>query len=459
MLSRRSCLAGLAGLGVLPVSARAAESKYQGATVHFLTERNAHQLALADKLGEIARGWGVNFDTRYITTDEIEKKVVIDYVGGAETWDLVYTGGVQRMAEWANGGMAKDIAPLISSVGDKELLAWDDFTDAARRAVTDGDKVFGLTVATSEQALVYRKDLFEHPEEQVAFQAKYGYALAAPQTYKQALDVAAFFTRKPGQMLAGRPLTADFYGTILADKRGTFLWHTYEDFVTAFGVDVFDAQTRKAGLDSPANLAALRTMQAFVPYLPPSHINMGSGEIANMFAAGQTAFIAEYFDRLLLNLSGGKAPVTLDMVDFTFLPTAEGNPKGARHGARSGPPVVAIYGRSRNAEVAYKLLEAACAPPQQVAMADKNLAYMPSRVSALRKLAAERPVTGYLLKLSQSDATLYTDRDILPYPSILKAAEIVDAVTGSWSDIMVGGAIEPKLQEAQAKVEKILGSA
>jgi multiple sugar transport system substrate-binding protein len=458
MLSRRSCLAGLVGLGAAPATARAAESKYRGATVRFLTERNAHQLALADKLAEIARAWGVDFAVRYITTDEIEKMVVIDYVGGAPTWDLVYTGGVQRMAQWAYGGMIKDIAPLIASVGDKDLLAWDDFTEAARHAVTDGDKRYGLTVATSEQAVVYRKDLFSHPEEQRAFQAKYGYQLQAPSTYAQAVDVTAFFTRKSGQTLAGKPLTADFYGTILADKRGTFLWHTYENFVAAYGVNLFDPQTHKVGLTSPANIAAVTAMKSFVPYLPASHINMGSGEIANMFAAGQAAFIGEYFDRLLLNLSNDKSPVTLDMVDFTLFPTAEGAADGAKHGARSGPPVVSIYGRSRNAEAAYKLLEAAVAPEQQLAMADKNVAYMPSRVSALRSLAAKRPVTGYLLKLAESGAALRTDRDILPYPSIMKAAEIVDAVTGSLSEIMIGGEVEPKLLEAQAKMEKLLGN-
>ena len=129
---------------------------------------------------------------------------MIDYVGGPTTWDLVYTGGIQRLAQWASAGVVHDIAPIIKSAGDPKLLGWDDFTPAARRAVTFGEKVYGLTVATSEQATVYRKDLFAHPAEASAFQAKHGYALAAPGTYKQALDVAAFFTRKAGERWRGR---------------------------------------------------------------------------------------------------------------------------------------------------------------------------------------------------------------------------------------------------------------
>lgn len=459
MLTRRLCLAALAAASAVPRRAAAAESKYRGATVTFLTERNASQLALADRLSTIAKEWGVRLNVRNITTDEIEKKVMIDFVGGATTWDLVYTGGIQRLAQWASRGVVLDIAPLIKSVGDPKLLAWDDFTPAARRAVTYGDKVFGLTVGTSEQAMVWRQDLFAHPGEMAAFQAKYGYALRAPETYNEALDVAAFFTRKPGDLLAGAKLEQPFWGTALAEKRGTYMWHTYENFVAAFGVDIYDPKTRAVGIASSAGQRAVETMKAFIPSMPPSYINMSSGEISEMFASGQVAFIGEYFDRLLLNLSKPGGPVGLDKAGFGFFPTAEGNPKGAKHGARSGPPVVAIYGKSANAEAAYKLLEAALAAPQQLEMAHGSTAYLPSRISVTKQIAKERPVLDYLLKLEQSDAATLTDADILPPPSIEKAAEIVDVVTGALSEIMVGAPLQARLQSAQTTVEGLLKSA
>jgi multiple sugar transport system substrate-binding protein len=456
MLTRRSTLAGLAGLAVAPTVARAAGEKYRGATVRLITERNSHQIALQEKLGEIARDWGVTLDVRNVTTDEIESKVVIDYVGGADTWDLIYTGGVQRMAQWAYGGIIKDIAPFIKSVGDPALLAWDGFTDAARHAVLDGDKVWGLTCATSEQSYVYRRDLFEDKAEQAAFEKRFGYPLEVPKTYAHHQDVAAFFTRKRGELLAGKLLDRDFYGTILCDKRGTFLWHTYENLVAAFGVSVYDPKTKKVGLLEPPNLALVKTMLTLVPTLPPSHINLSSGEGVTMFGNGQAAMIGEYFDRQVLTITRKGTPVTLDMVGFSFFPTAEGNPKGALSGMRSGPPVVSIYGRSRNAEAAYKLLEAALAPASMDDMARKYPGYMPARNEALQVKAATDPTCGYLLKLAQSRVTAMTDFDILPYPSILKASEIVDAVTGPLSEILVGAPMEPKLGEMQSKVEQIV---
>ena len=118
--------------------------------------------------------------------------------------------------------------------------------------------------------------------------------------------------------------------------------------------------------------------------------------------------------------------------------------------------MVSIYGRSANAEAAYKLLEDAVSMQGQQDMAEKNIAYLPSRVSVLASVAKQRPVLGYLLKLAQSDTTTMTDVDILPYPSIMKAAEIVDAITGSLSEILTGGGAQPKLLQAQTAVDRLV---
>ena len=71
-------------------------------------------------------------------------------------------------------------------------------------------------------------------------------------------------------------------------------------------------------------------------------------------------------------------------------------------------------------------------------------------------LSVNDPTSAYLLKLAAAKVTALTDFDILPYPSILKASEIVDAVTGPLSDILVGAPLDAKLEEMQAKVEKIV---
>lgn len=465
MLTRRASLAGLASLPLIPAAARAAAgglAQYKGTTVRFLTERNAHQLALADELAKLGRGAGIIVETRYITTDEIEKMVVIDYTGGAATWDLIYTGGVQRMAQWAYGKIILDLAPIMKRIGDPKLLDWSDFTASARHAITFGNKIFGITCATSEQAMAWRKDLFEDPGEKAAFRKRFGYKLAPPETYAAVHDVAEFFTRKPGRTLAGKKLAANFYGTILADKRGTFLWHTYENYAAAFGVQIYDPKTHKVGLTSPANVALVAAMKGLVPFMPPDHINMTSGEIAENFAHGNAAFIGEYFDRLVLVLSTS-GTVGLNNVGFSFFPSQPGNPLNRHHGARSGPPVISISSRSRHADAAYKLLEAACSVAGETDMIKTHTGYFPSRTSVLAELVKRLPVTEYLLRLSAAvgagKVSALTDRDILPYPAITKAAEIVDAVTTPLSQVLVGAPVKPKIAAMQNTVEKIIATA
>ncbi|MDP8994717.1 MAG: extracellular solute-binding protein [Pseudomonadota bacterium] len=432
----------------------AAQSPYEGTTIRFLTARNVHQTAVGDKLAEIAKEWGIDFDVRYVTTDELEKKVVLDYVGGAETWDLVYTGGVQRMYEWANGGIINEMTPLIEQHGDPEVLNWDAFTEAARNAVTTKEeKVLGLPVATSDQALAYRTDLFSHPEEKAAFQERYGYELAPPETYEQFYDVAEFFTREAGETLAGETLENDFYGTSFSNKRGTFLWHDYENIVLAFGVDIYDPETGEVGLTSQPSIEAARYYQSLVPFLPPGHINMSSGESTTLFASDRVAMVVEYFDRVVSTVDKEDTPIEPEQVDYTFPPTLEGNPRGLVHPFRSGPAVVSIFGRSRNPEAAYKLLEAVMTTENQLDMARKHFGYMPTKVPALEALVAEQPVVDYLVRISEEGVDALTDAEIMPYPSILKASEIGDAVSNAMSQILLGAEVEPELEKAQAELE------
>ena len=436
----------------------AADSPYKGLTLRFLTSANVHQKAMGKQLEKIAKEWGIQLDVRYVTTDELAKKVVLDYVGGADTWDLVYTGGVQRMFEWYEGGILEDIAPLMKKVGDSKVLDWNGFTDGAKNAVKLGDKVLGLAMATSDQALAYRADLFRNTDEKAAFKQKFGHDLVVPDTYKQYRDVAQFFTRKKGEKLAGNVLANDFYGVTYANKNGTFLWHSYENVILAFGVQVYDPKTRKVGLTSPVAIEAAKFYQSLLPYMPPGHINMSSAETTNNFVNGQAAMLIEYFDRIIGSVGQEKSRIKPEQVGYAFPPTQEGNPLGRKHAFRSGPAVVGVFGRSKNKEAAYKLLEASVSNDSQVQMMHESPGYMPTKLAALKQLAREQPVVDYLIKVSAADICACTDAVVLPYPSILKSSEIGDIVSIAVSAILTGSKVEDEMAKAQAAVEKAVAT-
>jgi multiple sugar transport system substrate-binding protein len=299
-ITRRGFTAGLAVAAAGSVAGAAqADTPYKGITLRFITVRSVHEDALVRRLGALAKQWGITLEVRQTTADDLGKKVVLDFVSGADTWDLIYPGGVQAMYEWNSRGILDDLAPLIARLSDPKILAWQDYTKEARDAATFGKKILGLPAATSDQAVAWRRDLFTDPGEAAAFQAKYHYKLAPPDTYTQWRDIAAFFTRKKGATLAGRVLTEDFYGTVFSDKAGIFVWHIYQNVALAFGVTLYDPKTGKADLLSPAGIAAVKFLLSMVPFMPPGHIGMANPEAMAVFTSGHCAFILEYFDREL----------------------------------------------------------------------------------------------------------------------------------------------------------------
>ncbi|GGM06320.1 extracellular solute-binding protein [Dactylosporangium sucinum] len=129
--------------------------------------------------------------------------------------ELPYDGLFNRLTtELANGKPSFDVCavdavwlPLFAG----KLAAIDQlFTDQVKadlfpalvKEASTGGKFVGMPVWTNAEVLLYRKDLFENPAEQAAFQTRFGYPLAPPKDWKQFTEVAQFFTR-PDQKLYG----------------------------------------------------------------------------------------------------------------------------------------------------------------------------------------------------------------------------------------------------------------
>lgn len=447
--------ATFATLNVAAGPASAADSPYKGKTVRFITQRSVHQNALAAEMEAIAKEWGINFEVRQVTAAELAKKVLLDYVAGADTWDIMYTGGVQRMYEWYGRGAIEDLSPIIKKVGDPKVLGWEELSKSDRDAVTFQGKILGIPLATSDQTMAYRKDLFENAEERSAFKAKYGYDLAPPETYKQYLDIATFFTRKKGEKLAGKVRDKDFYGTVMPNKKGVYIFHNYENLALAYGFDIYNPETRKADILSKQGIAAASFMKALVPLMPKGHINMANAEATASFVSGDVALYVEYFDRVVGTVARD-TPVSEAQVGYALPPSVEDNPKGLKNAFRSGPAVLVVSSLSKNKEAAYKLLEAVASSKTQLAMARKYPGFMPSKIPALKEFAKEKPVVGYLSHvLEDPNIAAVTDAGIMPYPSILKSAEISDAIGSALQAILIGGSVEPEMKKAQAKLNEI----
>ena len=122
--------------------------------------------------------------------------------------ELPYDGMFNRLSsEFSSGAVSFDVAALDSvwlpSFKDALQPIDEIFTDEAKKDIfpslvkeanVDGHFI-GLPAWTNAEIILYRKDLFEDAKNKADFQAKYGYELAAPTTWKQYQDISEFFTR------------------------------------------------------------------------------------------------------------------------------------------------------------------------------------------------------------------------------------------------------------------------
>lgn len=127
-------------------------------------------------------------------------------------------------------------------VRDNRILAWPAFFDA-------------------HHALLYRKDLFEDPDEKAAFKDQYGYELGPPQTWEEYRDAAEFFHR-PDE---------GFYGTFIS---GGIAWCMGASGPTKFvrniaGREYVDLEGEEVLVDTEKTREAWKFSKEITEFCPP----------------------------------------------------------------------------------------------------------------------------------------------------------------------------------------------
>jgi ABC-type glycerol-3-phosphate transport system substrate-binding protein len=213
--------------------------------------------------------------------------------------ELPYDGLFDRLSsEFATGTVSFDVAALdaiwLPTFADAVITLDDLFTDEVQADLFPGlleearvDGTFrGMPAWTNSEILFYRKDLFEDPAEQAAFEQEYGYPLAVPTTWDEFTDAAVFFTRD-----TNGDGSVDLYGT---DVKGAV--------ETEWLAHVLQAGSPGAVLDSDGNviidnaehLAALEFYSSFATELdvsPPGAAQLDWAAAQNLFNQGQLAML------------------------------------------------------------------------------------------------------------------------------------------------------------------------
>jgi multiple sugar transport system substrate-binding protein len=250
----------------------------------------ANQVAFFWNKQEMEDEFGVSLDIIGFSFEDLYTKLKTEFVADTGAYDVVVFFP-KYLGDFVANGYIIPLTPYIN----KFPPDMDDIVPAFRDLTSKvGNDYYTLPYDGDVLALFYRTDLFDNADEKAAFQAKYGYPLAVPETWDQYMDVAQFFTRKSGEKLAGQPLTENFYGTATYGSKD-FQYAWYLNYAASMGFQYFD-ENMVPGINSPIAVKALETYKKELQYAPPETITFGFDELQAAFLQGHLAMEIQWTD-------------------------------------------------------------------------------------------------------------------------------------------------------------------
>lgn len=371
--SRHVPIAGLMGAAAIALSVNSAGAAewsyaeaakpYAGVTIRVLDETTPLQETLSQIVPDFEKETGIKVEWELLNHFEVINKGQADFLSGRGHYDAVMMHGFQ-LGPMLSADAIRPIDDLMAdpALSDPDLDAKDFIASTYDTTAFYDGKQYGFINWNYNMVYWARGDLLSDPTEQAAFKEKYGYDLGPAKTLEQMRDIAEFFTRKKGEMLAGKPLESDFYGIVLEGiKGGTTFTTLWRSFIQNFGGDVVDANGRPS-IDSPESIAAIKLWAELWKYGPPGMAEYSLVDVPTVMGNGIAAQTLAWSDFVLGIDRPGKSPLAGKFV-YAPVPAKEG--REANRSAESEPSVTVIAKNSKNPEATFLFLEWLVSKKQQ----------------------------------------------------------------------------------------------
>jgi multiple sugar transport system substrate-binding protein len=335
-------------------------------------------------------GFNINLDT--IPYDALQQKVFAELASASSHYDIMIvdtpwmpalTGKIEPLSSYLKNSKLNDIAKpdlqdFIAKVfydtavynPSKSYLHYPDVTRPIDvDAIThQGFEIYGFPLQANVLTMSYRKDMFDDPHEQAAFQQQYKKPLAVPQTWDDFVTVAQFFTR-PSQRL---------YGTTLMAGDGDWATDDFKTLLACWGGNGhLVTDNFKLDFTTPAGVEALSFYSDLInkyKVTPPGVTEFSWDTAASTFGSGLTAMSMNYHN-VSLN-PGVKGEVAYAMA-----------PKQVTYGPHFGTWMLSVNSFSKNKEWAYRAVTWFTSGDVQTKMLKQQL--HPSRISVYQKAQAD----------------------------------------------------------------------
>jgi multiple sugar transport system substrate-binding protein len=289
MLRTKATLAAAAA-SALVLSVSSANAQNQQLTLCWAAWDPANALAELSK--DFTAESGVQMKFEFVPWTNFADRFLNELNSKGKLCDLMIGDSQWLGTSATNGHYVK-----LNEFFDANGIAIDDFLPATVYNYSTWPKgepeYWALPAMGDALAWIYRKDWFERPEIQEAFQAEYGRALEVPKNWDELLDIAKFFQ---GREIDGKTR----YGAAIYTERGSegitmgvtsalYPWgFSYQDPEAPYQMEGF--------VNSPESVAALEFYkELFECCTPPGHTDAYMTTNLDAYKSGQVAMQMNWF--------------------------------------------------------------------------------------------------------------------------------------------------------------------
>lgn len=397
-------------------SYRDAARPYAGTRIRVLDEITPLQENMKKLVPQFTAETGIMVEYELLSHGDVINKGQADLFSGRGYYDAVMLHSLQMGPLLA----ARVLEPLDGFLADGTLtdpkLDLDDLIAPADPTLSrSGGKRYGFLTWNYNQVYWARKDLLANPAEMAAFKARYHYALAPARTLEQMRDIAEFFTRRKGSLLAGQPLASDFYGIVLEGiPGGTTFTSMWQNLLANFGGGVLDADGHPA-FDTPQNIAALKFWAALWRFSPPGQAEYSLVDVPTVMGSGIAAQTIAWSDFVVGVDKPGGSPYAGRFV-YAGIPVhgGAGGASGALRSANGEPSLLGLSHSSRNKQATYLFLEWMIEKDTQARLFAAGGSGVPIRNSSFRLPLLQQPATASLYAAMKDSMAVAVAKPKLP---------------------------------------------
>lgn len=333
-----------------------AQESYKGVTLTVGLDGGFSARPFYWAVDPIEKKYGIKLKIQEIPRYEVFEKLITEFITGTGAYDIFVAVPLSTTGSFFGGGYAYPLDEFI----EKWDPAWDDIIPTIRELFLKwGGKIYALPYDGDAHILYYRKDLFNDPTEKANFKTKHGYELRPPQTWDEYLDIAKFFTRKKGQVLAGEVLKDDFYGDSEALGKGEGYAWSLDRFIS-YGTSYFDEEMNPT-LDTEAGVKALQNIVESTKFAPPGVLHFNYTEQKDVYLQGKVAMVMQWTDIGIL-AENPELSTIVGKSGYGMMPGVIENGKVVHRCLLPGGRLMAIASTCKHPEAAYRVLQYISSP-------------------------------------------------------------------------------------------------